>query len=355
MANGVAGYAAINARVRVMYSSLLSEDTISQICEASDLNGLLELLKPTVYGPYLEKVKDRDLSARRVAFQIRGRLADAYTSIAHTAPENTRDLIAARYRYFEVDNLKAVLRGIVAGADWDRVRYVLFPYGSGSVLRAQEMLESGSVAAAVELLRGTIYYETLAQAMKRYSVEQNIFPLEVAIDLNYWRDLWAKTRVLAGNDRARAMRIIGTQVDMNNLMWAIRYRVYHQLSEEELINYTLPFGYHVRDEDIRFIAAGGDISQVVKRIYPEIPEVDSMLDEPRKGLPLLELELQRRLAETCRAAFLGDPFHIGIPLGFLTLCEMEIQDLVVLIEAKATQTAVEVYRPYLLQGSACKV
>jgi hypothetical protein len=43
-------------------------------------------------------------------------------------------------------------------------------------------------------------------------------------------------------------------MDMNNLMWVIRY-VYYQLSEEELINYTLPFGFHVRDEDVRAITA----------------------------------------------------------------------------------------------------
>jgi V/A-type H+-transporting ATPase subunit C len=355
MSNGVAGYASINARVRVMYSTLLPEDQYSRLCEANDLNALLELLKPTVYGPYLEKVKEREMVARRAAFQIRSHLADAYTSIVHTAPEHTRDLLAQRYRYFEVDNLKAVLRGIVAGANWDRVRYVLFPYGSSSVLPAQEMLESGSVPNAIEMLRGTTYYETLSQAMKRFSAEQNIFPLEVALDLSYWRELWAKTRTLPGNDRTRAMRIIGSQVDMNNLMWAIRYRIYHQLSEEELINYTLPFGYHVRDEDVRIIAAGGDIAQVVKRIYPDMNDVETLLDEPRKGLPLLELELQRRLAEQCRAAFLGDPFHIGVPLGFLALSEMEIQDLVVLIEAKATQAAVEFYRPFLLNGSACKV
>ncbi len=337
MAKGVAGYALLNARVRVMYSTLLG------------------VLKTTAYGPYLEKVRDRDLNARRVAFQIRGRLAEAFTSITHTAPEHTRDLLEQRYRYFEVENLKAVLRGIVAGADWDRVRYVLFPFGSATVLPAEEMLESGSVPAAIELLRGTTYYETLSQAMKRYSVEQNIFPLEVALDLSYWRDLWSRTKKLPGEDRNRAMRIIGTLVDMNNIMWAIRYRIYHELSEEELINYTLPFGYHMRDTDIRAIAAGADIAAIVKRVYPDLVDVDVLLDEPRKGLPALELQLQRRLAETCHAAFLGDPFHIGLPLGYLALSELEIQDLVVLIEAKATQAPVEMYRPYLLNLNACKV
>ncbi len=187
MANSVAGYAATNSRVRVMYSTLLSEPDRARLYEAPDLDSLVTILKSTAYGPYVDRIKDNALNARRVAFHIRGRLADTYMSLIHTAPEHARSLLAQRYRYFEVDNLKAVLRGIVTGASWDRVRFVLFPYGPDSVLPAQEMVESGSIPAAIEMLRNTPYYETLSYALKRYSAEQNIFPLEVALDLNYWR------------------------------------------------------------------------------------------------------------------------------------------------------------------------
>jgi vacuolar-type H+-ATPase subunit C/Vma6 len=139
---------------------------------------------------------------------------------------------------------------------------------------------------------------------------------------------------------------------MNNLMWAIRYRVYHHLSEEEVINYTLPFGHRVRDEDIRAIAAGADIPRVVARIYPDLTDVDTLLREPRSGLPKLERQLQRRLVEHCRAAFTGYPFHIGIPLAYAVLSELEIQDLTVLIEAKSEQISAEEFQSHLLMGCA---
>ena len=354
MMNSVTGYAATNSRVRVMYSTLLSEPEKARLYEAPDLNSLVAVLKPTIYGTYIERIKDRDLNARRTAFQIRGRLAEAYTSLMHTAPEHARPLLAQRYRYFEVDNLKAVLRGIVTGASLDRVRFVLFPYGPDTVLPIQEMLEAGSVPAAIELLRGTPYYETLSYALKRFSAEQNIFPLEVALDLSYWRELWKEVNQLPKEDRAHALRIIGALVDMNNLMWAIRYRVYHHLSEEEVINYTLSFGYRSRDEDVRAIAAGADIAQVLKRVYPDLADIDSMLQDEHTGLPKLELELQRRVVEKCHSEFIGNPFHIGIPLAYLTLSEAEIQDLVVLIEAKSTQVPFEVFREYLVMGTRVK-
>ena len=147
-AGGVTGYAAINARVRVKYASLLSASDYAALSEAADFDALITVLKHTAYGPYLEAVKDKDLTPRRVTYELKGRLADSYKSIIQTAPGNTKPLVAQLYRFFEVDNLKAVLRGIVTGASWDRVRYVLFPIGEGTDIPAQEMLEAGSVASA---------------------------------------------------------------------------------------------------------------------------------------------------------------------------------------------------------------
>jgi vacuolar-type H+-ATPase subunit C/Vma6 len=52
------------------------------------------------------------------------------------------------------------------------------------------------------------------------------------------------------------------------------------------------------------------------------------------------------------AAFIGDPFHIGIPLAYLLLSDFEVQDLIVLIEAKSSSAADEDYRPLLLKTTA---
>ena len=275
MPGGVSGYAAISSRVRAMYAGLLTSQDVLRLSESADFSSLFGLLKNTAYGPYLDSLKDKDIAPRRVILEIKRKLADSYYSVIQMTPVETRPLVKQLYRYFELGNLKAVLRGLVTvsawnseTALWDRVREVLFPLGPYSVLPAQAMVESGSVSSAVDLLHGTPYEEAVSFAMKRYSVEQNLFPLEVALDLSYWRRLWSEVEKLTGQDRQYGVKIVGSLLDMNNLMWAIRYRVYYKLSEEEVINYTLPFGYRVRDADIRAIAAGADIASIVTRTYP---------------------------------------------------------------------------------------
>jgi len=356
MASGVSGYAAVSSRVRAMYSDLLSPQDMTRLSESPDFPSLVSALKSTPYGKYLSGLKDGELTPRRVIQQIRARLADSFSSVVQQTPEQTRPLVKQLYRYYELGNLKAVLRSIQTvsswNADlaaWDRVREVLFPFGSFSTIPAQAMVEAGNITAAVDLLRGTPYEEAMSFAMKRYSAEQNLFPIEVALDLDYWRRLWAEARKLSGKDREMAVKIIGSLLDMNNLMWVIRYKIYHKLSEEELINYTLPFGFRVRDDDVRAIAAGSDIAAVITRIYPGITDASAMLENPHSGLPKLEHELKSQVVKQCLAAFIGDPFHIGIPLAYLLLSDFEVQDLVILIEAKSSKMDDEDYRPLLLK------
>ena len=53
----------------------------------------------------------------------------------------------------------------------------------------------------------------------------------------------------------------------------------------------------------------------------------------------------------CLAAFVGSPFHIGIPLAFLVMSDFEVQDLIVLIEAKSSNLPDDEYRPFLLKAN----
>lgn len=201
MASGVSGYAAISTRVRAMYSDLLSPQEMTRLSESSDFSALVSALKSTPYGKYLSGLKDNELTPRRVIHAIKNRLADSYSSVVQQAPEQTRPLVKQLYRYFELGNLKAVLRSIQTvsswnadASNWERVHEVLFPFGSFSTIPAQAMVEAGNVGSAVDLLKGTPYESTMSFAMKRFSAEQNLFPLEVALDLDYWRRLWAEAK-----------------------------------------------------------------------------------------------------------------------------------------------------------------
>jgi vacuolar-type H+-ATPase subunit C/Vma6 len=344
----VTDYSLVHATVRALYSAMLTPDEWGALVQAQDFDTLANVLSETAYGSYLIL---KDLTPRRAVYQVRRHLVALYEKVIRLTPESSRQLLLWMWRLYEVDNLKATLRGIETGASWSQVLYLLYPMRRHTALTVadmERMVRSGSIARAVELIRHTPYYETLAHALERYEEEKSLFPLEVALDLDYGRGLWQSISQLSGVDYEQGQRIVGSMLDMNNLLWAIRYRVYHHLSEQEIINYTLPVGYQVHDRDIRAIAAGAGIGQTVRGIYKDIKEADNISEQTGEGLGALEAALQRRLTAVCRATFIGYPFHIGVPAAFLVLNEYEIRDLTVLIEAKASRLPVEAFASMLV-------
>ena len=342
---GVQAYSLVHATVRALYSTMLTPEMWDALIQAQNFDALLGVLSKTVYSPYLQ-IERQEMTPRRAVYQIRWHLADVYEKLIRLTPEPGQRLLLQLWRLYEVDNLKATLRGIETSASWDQVRHLLCPmtkYIALTIADMEKMIQSGDMARAIELIRHTPYYETLVHALERYRVERNLFPLEVALDLGYHRGLWQSVNQLTGTDHKQTLRVVGTVIDVDNLLWAIRYRVYHHLSEQEIINYTLPFGYQVRDEDIRAIAAGADIAQVVRRICPAVEGLEQISEQSGAGLAALELSLQRHVVKTCHAAFIGYPFHVGIPAAYLLLNEREIRDLTVLIEAKASRLPAEAF------------
>ena len=342
---GVTAYSQVNATVRALYSMMLSGETWEDLTQAQDFDAVLNVLSETVYGSYLE-IERTALTPRRAVYQLEWHLADIYAKLIGLTLEPGRQLLLQLWRLYEVDNLKATLRGIETGASWDQIRHLRWPMVRYTVLTASDMermVQSGDIVRAIERISHTPYYDILVHALGRYQAERSLFPLEVALDLQYRRNLWHTINQLTGLDHERALLTVGTVIDVDNLMWAVRYYVYHHLSEEEIINYTLPFGYQVRDEDIRAIAAGADIAQVIRRVYPGIGALGQFSKEPGTALATLELTLTRQVVKACREALRGYPFHVGVPVAYLLLNEHEIRDLTVLIEAKASHLPTETY------------
>jgi V/A-type H+-transporting ATPase subunit C len=347
---GVNAYANVNARVRGMIGTLLQPFDFARINACVDLTCLISNLKDTAYKPYLSDIKENTLTSRRISYEIRKKLTHAFKTIIKSSPDFAQPLIRQLFLIYEVDNLKAILRGIQIADGWEKIRYMLFPMENYPTLPYERMVGVGNIESAIEVIRGTPYYRVLSLALPRYRSENSLFPLEVALDLNYWQLVWQLVNALPHQDKEIARKIMGMYIDKNNLTWAARYRLYHHLSEVEIINYTLPFGYKIDDTIIRAIATGRDLTDVVVNVYPPIAQMLEVGGIDAHELPIIEITLTRMILSACKSAFTGTTFNIGFLMAFLFLLEIEIQDLTVLIEAKSLGIQTDRYIPYMINS-----
>ncbi len=334
MSTNAVRYAKPHARVRAMISELLTSEQKRALITSPSLEDAIRQLDSSVYAAELSSLSKNGLSLLPVEKALERNLVNAFERVIRSLSGSPRDLVEGMLRRFEVDNLKAILRGVVTGVPLEEVRISLLPLGYYSRLPLDDLLAARTVADVIDVLGNLHYAKVLRDALDRYAREQSLFPLEVALDLDYYRHLWSRVKALPSSDRTIAMRMIGTLYDIVNADWMLRYKAIYHLSSEEIFNYTLSNGYRINDQVIRRAADASDLPSLIE----ELPDPYRQLLAPvAKGVPhiwQIEVVLNRYLWREAKAALSGYPFQIGVILAYLFLKEAEIHDLKAILEGK---------------------
>lgn len=337
---GAIRYAAANARTRGLYSRLLDEATWRELVAADGFEAAISLLRATTYGDIITAAEQSGtFSLEQIERGLAGRAAADCRRVMAFTNGRTRALLEVWWQHYELENLKALFRALDQNLAPNAIRRFLIPLGDDSILPWEALLHEHSVPSLVDRLHGTPYINPVRAALPVYQRDGSLFAIEIALDIRYYRDLALAIKNLAGTERAEASRILGTKLDMLNILWAFRYRVYYGLSAEEIVNYTLWQAVRTDASLVRDIALGAGPRSVLVRVWGEHAIDLSLFDgadgdgEARMVLKL-ELALQRYWWSLAKQELRGYPFRLGILLGYLVLRETEVRDLVTLLESK---------------------
>lgn len=355
MATGLeaARYAASSARVRGLYSRLLDEDAWTALLGSDSLAAALSLLRGTDYGDAIVAVEQTGrLSLERLERRLLARAAENSRRAMQLTRGGVRQIIYVWWQHYELENLKAVFRGVDQGLAPQEIERLLVPLGEYASLPWDALVHETSVSGLVDRLRDTHYINPLRNAFPAYERQRSLFPLEVALDIRYYRDLAAAIHDLGGADEDDARRVFGTWLDILNILWAFRHREYYGLSAEEIVNYTL---WHTERTDtalIRRIALGAAPQDVVDQVFGagrvDLSGLDG-LQSPEARVPALEMALQRHWRGLARREMSGYPFKLGAIIGYLVLEELEANDIVTLLEAKAMGWGPDLIQQHLVR------
>ncbi len=347
MIGGIARYVTLNAHVRALVSRLIRGEQWRMLLEVETLESFVQVLRGLPYGQDVQFSEPIALNTLELLFfQAVAREYEKFVALTHG---DVHVLLRELWRRFELNNLKAILRHM-AEERMSPIEDVIIPLKSE--LPLADLSRTTDLRTAADLLSGTVYGPPLADALPRYEREGTLFPIEVALDLSYWRRVWKAVARLKGADEDWARRLIGNRLDALNITWAFRYRVYYDLSEEEIINYTLPYGYRSDDTVLRAIAGGAGIAEVIGMVWGEgrLEFAGPPGRSIREDLPALEVALGRLEYRLAWSLFTGSPLHIGLLLGYLLLKESEAHDLTTLAESKRPGISAQEIESYLVSS-----
>ncbi len=339
-------YSYPNAKIRAMKGQLLSQEDFRALLQADTFKDVVRVLHMTSYTENFASVSRTDLSTRELTQIVYSDLFQDYKKAIQALQGDTQAFFILLYHQYELMNIKTILRGICGDVPTEQIASLLLPTTHHTLFSKETLLNLRDVHAIIEHLQGTFFQYPLNRALRRFEEEQEFFPLEMALDLHYYQTLWDSMKKLSDEEQRIIRKILGIVVDILNITWIIRFKEEYQFSQEEILNYTIHHGHIFRLRDRRRLAAAKDSDQVVEELKTT-PYGKTLLG--KMSLNTLRVTLSRYLISELRKLFIGNPFHIGVVLGYLYLKEFEIADIITIAEAKKYGLSYEQSQSYIVQ------
>ncbi|MDD2703491.1 MAG: V-type ATPase subunit [Candidatus Omnitrophica bacterium] len=328
----LAAYSYANARIRALLSYLISPPLLSRLLEAKDVYEVIEGLKGTDYKSIQEQFEQgrTDLSDIEKGFFIHdlGAYDKVYDSLSG---KREKELVFLFIQRYELQELKAVLRiwnkkAPVDTRDYLVGRKIAFDIDFHKISAAQNIEE------LILLLDETPYKTPLLKAKDRFKRTGSVFYLETALDIDYYRRLLACVDTLSGGDRRIARKVLGIEIDIENINWLVRAKKYYSLATGEILEMIIPGGGTISADTVRQLSGSEGLEGLLDNIA--VGPYMKIKDFAAGNAALLENFLYEIMLREIRRLLAGFPFTIGTVLGYLILKNRETRILTSLLYAK---------------------
>jgi vacuolar-type H+-ATPase subunit C/Vma6 len=328
-------YGFVNARVGAMKSHLLDGMEMKTLIESRNFDDALALLKNTAYGKELSKLSNPTLVDVENVLQ-KAMLTD-YEKLAISVTGASKKFLAHYAKKAEIEAIKTLLIMKTKGEEVKDYPWIM--QRIMAVETAEKLVDVGTPAEIVEMLRFTEYYTVLHKAVSDAAEQDSPAPFIGALDTYFYTRLNSILRKMGGKDRKIAEHLIGIEVDAKNLLIALRIRG----TGGEVSGHLMPMKYRLTDPDLQAAfntKSIGEVQQIFQH-YNDIISQGVKDFEETESFFGLEAEFQEFILKQNKRLFGGDRFHMGIPIAFLNLKSNEIRNLTAILQGKEEDLSVE--------------
>ena len=341
MAGVVQKYGFINAKLRARISKILPEALSSEMARAKSLTEAVELLRGTDFA-VVESVYGRTGDLKMAEMELARKETRLYLELEALTKDEVQGIVFALAERFEIENLKHALRL------WFDVRIRGRKIDVGYLIRDRvhrdlpldRIVNATGLEEASAALAGTPYSELVSERSAAVTQSRSLFPVEIALDHYFYRQLLARVEGLVTRDREIARRMIGAEIDLANINWLIRFKGFYKLAPEQALACAIPAGIHLSPQAVAEAYASDNpstvLTELVRRRYPGLSGLlaPKEHEESYPRLVMIERILAEILMLEVRHLLAGYPFTIGIVLAYFVLKAAEIRRIMTILNAK---------------------
>ncbi|HAE22416.1 MAG TPA: hypothetical protein DCG47_08870 [Spirochaetaceae bacterium] len=354
MANALARYAFLSAKLKTRLSKELPSELIDRLIKARSLPEAIMLLRDTAYAPIEKAYADTgDLRAGEAIIQARE--LELYTELFRFLKEPELSFVRALSLRFELEKVKHALRlwfdAVVRKRSIDGKSGYIYRPLIAHRFDVDEVIRAPDIETLVKAFGRSPYAEIAKRELPAAVSGRSLFAFELRLDRYYYDEAFAAAARLDSRDRLIAERALGVDVDMRNLSWLMRFKASPEAAKDVPLNAILPRGKAIDPQALAAAAeerqgsaafgpagaAGAALTvalELLAKHYGHFVALLSRGGDPAARLTMMEGALRQIALAEAERSLAGFPFSIGVVLAYFTKRREELRAVMTILYAK---------------------
>lgn len=357
MRDALTTYGFLSAKLKTRLSKTLTSEAIDRLVKAKSLPEAVQFLKGTAFTA-IEEAYSATGDLRAGEALLNARELELYTGMFRYLEEPVLSFVRALSLRFEVDKVKDAVRlwfeVRVRHRDVDGKSGYLYRETIAYRFDVDEVIRAADADAVVAALAGTPYAAIAGRELSKVVATRSVFEFEIALDRFFYDEVFRAAGKLGKSDREIAERILGVDVDMQNISWLVRFKGYYNMTAEQALTHLIPRGKAISATAVA-AAYAEDTSgpgsstlgmDLLRKSYGNIGALFSGGDSASR-LAMMEAALRRISAAEATKSLGGYPFSIGVVLAYFTRSREELRTVMTILNAKNYDLPEERIRSFL--------
>ncbi|MFQ6055066.1 MAG: V-type ATP synthase subunit C [Methanosarcinales archaeon] len=239
-------YAYITARVRSMKRKLIPKETYPKLLQM-DIPEIIRFIEESEYRQDVDELARSFSGIDLLEHALNRNLAMTYRKLIDISQEEAKFLITEYLRYWDIWNIKTILRGKYYGASEEEILDSVVSAGELRYRDLTSLVKIESIEEIIAELSNTPYYEIL----KNYDggVLSNI---EDELDKLYYLRLLKSVGESQGDKLF--LKFIRTEIDIKNLQNLFRLKK-AEADKDIILNKLIPGGMELKQNDLNKLSS----------------------------------------------------------------------------------------------------
>lgn len=341
----VVRFAAVNAKIKFLEGKFLKNEDYLELLKKKSVMEMVQYLKEkTYYGKLLENVKPEEANRRILENVLRRNMVKIMEKLLFYLKNEYRDFVKTLFLKYEIEDLKNLARDIYNGRPERNLENYSF-IGKYSKANPERLIRANSIRDLILALEGSSIYEFLKPLLD--GRRENLFRFEMALDMAYFTIITRKWGELSGEDKKILSILEGTVTDLYNIQWIYRGKKFYDLSPEEILNYTIDFGYKINFQKRRQMCYAKDFNEV---FY--IAEKEGYGFLFKRGLEqdiYMERRINRFLYFKFKNLTRAAPLTIIQTVSYIWFLDFEIRDIISIAESLKYEVDLGIAKKFLIR------